>query len=136
MRQLLKRYERLESRGPDSGKETWLNWVIRLPNGDLAGYVQATVFLNGCSYVAYELGSRHWRQGIGGSAVSAMLEELRGHYEVRNYVAVLKAKNYRSEALLRSLGFVRASAQQEEQHRDELDEMVMVKEVTDGTDAA
>lgn len=125
---LAKRYGRLESRGSGNGDEKWLNWVIRLPSGILAGYVQATVLRSGMAYVAYELNSRHWRQGIGSSAVRAMLDELHGEYGVESFVAVLKASNYRSEALLRSLGFSPAAAAEQARHRDEIDELVMVRE--------
>jgi RimJ/RimL family protein N-acetyltransferase len=123
---LAKRYDRLESRGPDTGSEIWLNWVARLPVGELVGYVQATVQSDGTSYVAYEFCSRHWRKGIGSSAVQAMLNELQANYQVHTHIAVLKAKNFRSDALLRKLGFARASEEQEARHRDEPDEMVMV----------
>ena len=133
---LTQRYQRLESRGPDVGEQSWLNWVIRLPSGELAGYVQATVQLNGVSYVAYELGSRYWRQGIGSSAVQAMLEELRTHYQIHTYVAVLKAKNFRSGALLRKLDFIGATAEQETRYRDEPDEIVMVRAAINTSSAA
>ena len=124
---LTKRYERLESRGSGDGKNMWLNWVIRLPSGELAGYVQATVLPDSTSYVAYELNSRYWRQGIGSSAVQALLEELHEQYSVKTFVAVLKAKNYRSKGLLRKVGFVPASAEEEALYRDEPDELVMVR---------
>jgi [ribosomal protein S5]-alanine N-acetyltransferase len=67
---LFERFIKLESRKSRDGKEDWLNWVIRLPSGELAGYVQATVTETSRAYVAYELASRFWRQGIGSSAVS------------------------------------------------------------------
>ena len=56
-----------------------------------------------------------------------MLDELRKNYHVHGYVAVLKAKNFRSDALLRKLGFVRGTGTQEAQHRDEQEEIVMIK---------
>jgi ribosomal-protein-alanine N-acetyltransferase len=124
---LTERYRRLESRGSADGSEHWLNWVVRLPSGELAGYVQATVLPSGVSLIAYELASRHWRQGIGRSAVRAMLDELRTQYGVHTFVAVLKARNFRSEGLLRRLGFVPASAEQAAAHRDEADELVMCR---------
>ena len=129
---LAERYRRLESRGPDDGSEQWLNWVVRLPSGVLVGYVQATVLPSDVACVAYELGSAHWRQGIGSSAVRAMLDELREHHGVHTFVAVLKACNFRSEALLRSLGFEPGDAQQQAQYRDEPDELVMVRLATVG----
>ena len=124
---LRSRYERLEKRGPADASEQWLNWVIRLPSGVLAGYVQATVLQTGVAYVAYELNSQHWRQGFGSSAVGAMLEQLRIEYEVHTFVAVLKVKNFRSMALLQNLGFTEASAEQQTQYRDEEDELVMFR---------
>ena len=131
-----KRYERLESRGSSDGTEQWLNWVIRLPSGKLAGYVQATVIPDRTAYVAYELNSQYWRQGIGSSAVRAVLQELHDHHGVAAFIAVLKAKNYRSEALLRKLGFVPASEEQAAQHRDEPDELVLVKSSAGAVNAA
>jgi [ribosomal protein S5]-alanine N-acetyltransferase len=124
---LAERYARLESRGSGDGTQKWLNWVVRLPEGSLAGYVQATVLPDRTCFVAYELNSRYWRQGIGSSAVQAMLRELEERYGVTTFVAVLKARNYRSEGLLRKLGFVAASEEQQARYRDEPDEQVLVK---------
>jgi RimJ/RimL family protein N-acetyltransferase len=121
------RYERLESRGPDDQSEVWLNWVIRLQDGNLVGYVQATVFQDQSAYVAYELNSHYWRRGIGSQAVQAVLEELRHRYVVSTCFAVLKDGNYRSSGLLRKLGFVLANEELTARHRDEIDEIVMVK---------
>lgn len=102
---LRQRFAKLESRASPDGTEQWLNWVVRMPSGHLAGYVQATVLVGGRAYVAYELASRFWRQGIGTTAVEAVLQELVIHYNVRDAFAVLKAANYRSLALLAKLGF-------------------------------
>lgn len=124
---LSERYAALaRGRSPDD-REIWLNWVIRLPSGELAGYVQATVVQSGTAYVAYELASRYWRQGIGSLAVAAMLAELQNHYAVRFCVAVLKARNYRSLALLRKLGFAAATATQVSEFGPASDEIVMVR---------
>ena len=62
----------------------------------------------GVAFIAYELASRHWRQGIGSSAVRAMLDELAATEGVARFLAVLKTRNFRSMALLRSLGFAEA----------------------------
>lgn len=124
---LRRRFELLESRGPADGSELWLNWVVRLPDGALAGYVQATVNKAGWAYVAYELNSRHWRQGIGSCAVRAMLDELVAAYGVTMFVAVLKARNVRSRALLHRLAFGLAPDELQVRHRDAEDEIVMVR---------
>ena len=124
---LARRYELLERRSSSDGTERWLNWVVRLPSGELAGYVQATVLASGASHVAYELNSRYWRQGIGSSAVGAMLEELSSTYAVHTFVAILKTANYRSMALLKRLGFSPAAQPQAAEFRAETDESVMIK---------
>jgi len=102
---LEQRFARLESRASPNGQEQWLNWVIRLPTGALARYVQATIAHDRTAHIAYEIGSKFWRQGIGSTAVSAMLGELAATYAVHTFAATLKARNYRSVALLRRLGF-------------------------------
>jgi ribosomal-protein-alanine N-acetyltransferase len=124
---LVRRYAVLERRASADGKEKWLNWVVRVQGGELAGYVQATVLPSGASLIAYELSSRYWRQGIGSSAVTGMLEELRSEYGVHTVAAVLKPANIRSLGLLRSLGFSVASPQQVEEFGAGSDELVMVK---------
>ncbi len=124
---LTQRYAKLESRRSADGSEHWLNWVIRLPGGALAGYVQATVLPSGAAFVAYELNSRYWRRGIASSALRAVLDELRAGYDARDFVAVLKARNFRSEALLRKLGFAHGDTAQHVAYRDEPDEIVMVR---------
>lgn len=124
---LVERYAALERRASKDGSQRWLNWVVRLPTGELAGYVQATVLRSGAALVAYELASRFWRQGIGSNAVSAMLQELQCSYGVHLFAAVLKATNYRSSALLHSLGFQPATAAEVAEFEAESDELVMVK---------
>lgn len=133
---LFRRYRKLERRQSSDGEQVWLNWVIRLPSGILAGYVQATVLRSGTAYVAYELASCHWRQGIGSAAVAAVLTELRLNYRVTLYVAVLKERNYRSLALLRKLRFQPATAEQLTEFRSEADEVVMVRAATQAQDAS
>ena len=124
---LKRRFSRLESRVSPDGKEQWLNWVIRLPSGALAGYVQATITRGGMAHIAYELGSKYWRQGIGGTAVRVMLKEITANYGVREFAATLKAANYRSHVLLRSLGFGTTPSGQQSALDCEPDEIVMYR---------
>ncbi|MFT3665019.1 GNAT family N-acetyltransferase [Piscinibacter sp.] len=133
---LAERYARLERRASADGSQVWLNWVLRLPGGELVGYVQATVLPSGAALVAYELASRYWRQGIGRCAVSAMLGELQSSYGVHLFAAVLKAANHRSLGLLRSLGFQPATSEQAAEFGAESDESVMVKSVAPIANAA
>jgi [ribosomal protein S5]-alanine N-acetyltransferase len=96
---------RRESRVSPDGKEKWLNWAVRLNSGELAGYVQATIYESGAACVAYEFSSKYWRRGIGTSAVTRMLDDLKDSYAVHTFVAVLKTANFRSMGLLNRLGF-------------------------------
>lgn len=127
-------YRQLEGRASPDGQEYWLNWIIRLLSGELAGYVQATVLKSGISYIAYELNSKFWRQGIGGNAVSAMMTELSSTYAVHNCVAVLKTANFRSMALLSSLGFHMLERSEAEQFEPESDESVMMHILETGSE--
>ncbi|TAG82602.1 MAG: N-acetyltransferase [Burkholderiales bacterium] len=124
---LVDRFARLEAGRSKDGEQTWLNWVIRLPSGELAGYVQSTVLASGMAYVAYELASAHWRKGIGSAAVRVMMQELSSRYGVNTFIAVLKSQNYRSIGLLQKLEFVAASEEVLSIVAPEPDERVMMK---------
>jgi RimJ/RimL family protein N-acetyltransferase len=124
---LAARYRLLERRSSPDCSEQWLNWVVRLPTGELAGWVQGTVFPDAAALIAYELCSRHWRRGIGASAVTTLLGVLHSQYGVRTVAAVLKTANFRSLGLLRSLGFSPANDEQIARFGAEPDERVMVR---------
>ena len=124
---LAARYVKLESRRSPDGTQAWLNWVIRLASGELAGSVQATVRADGVAFIAYEIASRHWRQGVGTTAVAALIAELKASHGATRCVAVLKSRNFRSLALLRKLGFQPATAEQQERYGGEADELVMIE---------
>jgi [ribosomal protein S5]-alanine N-acetyltransferase len=118
------RYAKLESRRSPDGGERWLNWVIRLRAGQLVGYVQATVVANGDTFIAYELASAHWGQGLAKTAVGAILTELFEHDQIRRFWAVLKRDNYRSVRLLERLGFAQATLDQHATHGVPPDEVL------------
>jgi RimJ/RimL family protein N-acetyltransferase len=105
---LRERFTRLETRRSADGRQQWLNWVIRLPSGELIGYVQATVLAGHRALIAYELGSAFWGRGLARRAVEAMIGELAERYGVRTLFAVLKRSNDRSLRLLKRLGFTPA----------------------------
>ena len=117
---LRERYARLESRRSPNGSEQWLNWVVRLASGELAGYVQATVAADHRAGIAYELSSRYWGRGLGRRAVEAMIGELAVHYGVRRLSAVLKRANGRSRRLLERLGFSLVSDEDADVGADEI----------------
>lgn len=125
---LRERYRRLETRRSGDGTQQWLNWVIRLPGGELIGYVQATVKADGSAGIAYELASAHWGRGLARRAVEAMIGELLRRHGVSRLVAVAKATNARSIGLLQRLGFVPAD-EPERQRCAEADEVMMSKDL-------
>ena len=102
---LRQRFERLAAGCSPDGREHWLNWVVRLPDGALAGYVQATVDADGLATIGYELGSTWWGRGIATQAVACMIEELQAHYQIRGLRASFNPDNQRSLRLLLRLGF-------------------------------
>jgi [ribosomal protein S5]-alanine N-acetyltransferase len=122
------RFTRLEARHSSSGQEHWLNWVIRLPAGELIGYVQATVYADGRAAIAYVLHSEYWGRGLASEAVRAMVGELKARYDVRRLSAVLKRDNRRSLSLLERLGFQRASAHLSATLEIEPDELLMIRD--------
>jgi RimJ/RimL family protein N-acetyltransferase len=124
---LEQRFAKLESRHSADGTEQWLNWVIRLPSGGLAGYVQATVTKKFVAYIAYEIASKFWRQRVGSTAVGAVLAELGASYRVNTFVAILKVRNFRSRAFLCHLGFTTAPPIGLMPVEHESDEIVMYK---------
>src|SRR5215831_17445980 len=103
---LRERYRKLETRRSGDGREEWLNWVVRSPDGELTGYVQATVYRDSragglrTADIAYEFASRYWGRGLARAAVLAMIDELVGQYRVRALSAVLKRSNERSRRFL------------------------------------
>jgi ribosomal-protein-alanine N-acetyltransferase len=128
------RFAKLESRLSADGSEQWLNWVIRIPTGELIGYVQATVRPGGHAAIAYELASAYWGRGLARRAVGAMIAELFARYRVRHVSAVFKRGNFRSMRLLERLGFAPAPPEQHRRHGIEPDEMLMVRDLRDNED--
>jgi RimJ/RimL family protein N-acetyltransferase len=122
---LQERFRKLESRQSSDGREQWLNWVIRLPTSELAGYVQATVYPDGRAAIAYELASTYWGRGLGQQATRALIAELVERYRVRSLSAVLKRANRRSIRLLERLGFTLASPELHAELQVEPDELLM-----------
>ena len=116
---LRERFRKLESRHSADGNQRWLNWVIRLPAGELIGYVQASIRGDHAA-IAYELASRHWGHGHAQRALRAMLHELQHRYNVRVATAVLKTRNVRSRRLLERLGFTAAEGHPREHGEDEM----------------
>lgn len=124
---LRSRFAMLETRQSADGTEQWLNWVIRLPEGTLIGYVQATVFADRRAMIAYELGSAWWGRGFAQVSTRAMIAELRAQYQVHALSAILKGGNFRSRRLLERLGFTIATNTERDIAQVDADEILMLK---------
>lgn len=124
---LRERFARLETRQSGDGTERWLNWVIRIPSGELVGYVQATVYASRRADIAYELNSRYWGQGYASTAVGLMAAELVDAYGVDTLSAVFKRANTRSRRLLQRNGFSPAPAALYDDYGVEEDEDLMLR---------
>jgi RimJ/RimL family protein N-acetyltransferase len=103
-------YARLEAgRSPD-GREVWLNFLVRLKEGQAMGYVQATVYPGQKSYVGYVLASLYWGEGYATEAMTALLSHLAQEHPTPVTMAVIEVENIRSAALLGRLGFTATPA--------------------------
>jgi [ribosomal protein S5]-alanine N-acetyltransferase len=125
VKEVRERFAELESRRSPNGQEQWLNWVVRLPGGDLAGYVQATVYPTGRAAIAYEFASAFWGRGHARRSLETMFDELTERYGVSLLSAVLKQANHRSLRLLQRLGFALASPEDHARRDVERDEHLM-----------
>jgi [ribosomal protein S5]-alanine N-acetyltransferase len=124
------RFAKLESRRSADGREQWLNWVVRLPTAELAGYVQATVRADGNAAIAYEFASAYWGRGFASRAVAAMIDELVATYGVSALHAIAKRANLRSHRLLERLSFAQVDDDaQRAIRRVEADEVLMERDV-------
>lgn len=102
------RFARSESRKSPDGAEHWLNWVVRGPASEVAGYVQATVEANLETHVAYMFGKAHWGQGLATQAVSKMLAMVAAEFGVKRFFIVAERANPRSTRVAERLGFAEA----------------------------
>jgi len=104
---------RSESRKSPDGSEHWLNWVVRDGAGQIAGYVQATVYPNLEANVAYVIGSSHAGRGIASAAVEQMMGIVAAEFGVHTFLIRSERENLRSVRLAQRLGFMEASTEQQ-----------------------
>ncbi len=105
---LRRRYAQLERGGSADGTERWFNWVVRVPTGACAGFVQATVYTASApptADFAFALTPAHWGKGIAHDASQAALGWLVTEFGVAAFYATVDPANNRSLRLLERLGF-------------------------------
>lgn len=83
--------------------------IVRTANGQVIGSVLLFKFDEGSARVelGYALGREHWRQGVAGEALRAVLSHAFTALQVRRVEAEVNPDNTASNALLVSLGFAR-----------------------------
>ena len=107
---LRQRYQQLERGQSASGRERWLNWIVRLGSGQCAGYVQATIHPASTADFAFVFAPEHWGRGVAFEACRAAIPSLAGDFGVRALFATVDPRNLRSVSLLQRLGFEEALA--------------------------
>ena len=104
------RYQRLSSRKSPDEQEVWLNWVMRVRREDrYVGLLQATVFPDATSYLAYMVFRAFWRRGYAKEGCGRILDLLFGVYQVHTVSAEIDTRNTASIYLIESLGFQRVA---------------------------
>jgi [ribosomal protein S5]-alanine N-acetyltransferase len=102
-------YEKLQARRSSDGTQIWLNWVARLCDDELIGYVQATIEASGDAWTGVVFASVHRGKGHATRAAGAMIEHLEAAYAVKRFLATIEMDNEPSLRLFARLGFRPAS---------------------------
>jgi ribosomal-protein-alanine N-acetyltransferase len=123
-------YRKLESRRSPDGSEQWLNWILRTPEGAVAGFVQATVLAPDTSWVAYLVGASFQRRGYATAATRTMMQALRDDQGIKRFLACVEQANVASIALLMRLGFRAATPDEAAPHHLSASELLFVREDT------
>jgi len=102
---LRERYGVLALRRSPDGTQGWLNWALWCKSESAyVGYVQATV-VPGSVNLGYVVFTQYWGRGYAREALMAIMRFITETYPGTEFVARVDARNSRSIALLRRLGF-------------------------------
>ena len=100
------RFERIANPYAPQG-QLWLNWVVRVDEGRVAGLVEATVRPDRIVFLAYYVFTPFARRGIAREACTAVIDHLWRDYDAVEIRADTDYRNVPSRSLVESLGFVR-----------------------------
>ena len=102
------KYIRWAKRKSDDESEIWLNYAIYdVSINEYIGTLQATLFISGENYIAYEVFPKNWRKGLAKVACSAFIKYLFEYYNLDIIKAHIDTRNIASYKLVESLGFIR-----------------------------
>lgn len=99
------RYRVLSSRLSPDGQEAWLNWVVRLRDGNYIGTLEATVYANCTAAIAYMIFPLFWQQGYAKEGCTRLLNHLFKDYGISVVSAEIDTRNIASISLVETLGF-------------------------------
>jgi ribosomal-protein-alanine N-acetyltransferase len=95
-------------RSPD-GSEIWINWVAReKSSGHVIGHFQAGVKNDYTASVGYVVGRPHQGKGYAAEAMTAVLNDLKNRFQVKQVKAWTDTRNTASHRLARKLGMRQA----------------------------
>jgi ribosomal-protein-alanine N-acetyltransferase len=104
------KYKRWSHRYSQDEKEVWINYAIySASKNEYLGTLQATVELQGKTYIAYEVFPQFWRTGVAKEAVTALIKYLHFYFGIKIITAHVDTRNESSCRLLESLNFSRVS---------------------------
>lgn len=102
------RFERIATRGGAGGDAVWLNWAMRLRDGDYCGQFEATASADGAVDIAYFVFAPMQGRGLATEAGATVIAALqRGG--ARLIGASLDTRNLASAALVERLGLRRVA---------------------------
>ncbi len=111
------RYVRLTSRRSPDGTQGWLNWVMRRrDDGQPVGTLEATIYPDRSSTIAYVVFVPHQGQGLATEGVARMVEHLVVDHGITLLVAQVDTRNAASVGLLERLRFSRVATVRDADH--------------------
>ncbi len=114
-RALRERIERSATGLSPDGSQQWLGWVVKNEEGNVVGFLTATIHLDGDAHIAYGIGSRFWGHGHAKSAAKQLLALLSKGHSVKRFCIIAERANVRSVQLACSLGFAEETSEAERQ---------------------
>ncbi|MBA2753015.1 MAG: GNAT family N-acetyltransferase [Chloroflexia bacterium] len=111
------RYGLLSGRRSPDDTQGWLNWVMRRrDSGEPVGTLEATVYPDRSSSIAYVVFVRHQRRGLATEGVARMVEHLVVDHGITLLVAEVDTRNAASVGLLDRLRFSRVATVRDADH--------------------
>lgn len=100
------RYQKLLARRSPDGQQLWLNWILRdRDSKKVIGTLEATVYNNGSTDVAYMIFSTYQRKGFALEALLWLIEILTLTVKIERFRALIDTRNQASIQLIKRAGF-------------------------------